>query len=85
MDKFDKDFKNYTAKKSEISSILNDIIRIGSSLKETDDLFGKSGGSAINESVIDDLQAILTNINETISSDIATKLEELKLLKKHSF
>lgn len=79
LDKFDRDFKSYGSKKAEISSILNDINRFSSSLKETD--FGSSDGSAINETVIDDLQTILTNINETIGSDISTKLEELKVLK----
>ncbi len=81
LDKFDKDFKFYSSKKSEISSILGDINRISSSLKETDSLFENSGSTAINESVISDLQTILTNINETIGSDIGTKLEELKVLK----
>ena len=79
LDKFDRDFKSYGSKKSEISSILGDISRLGSSLKEID--FGSSNGSVINETVIDDLQTILSNINETIGSDISTKLEELKVLK----
>lgn len=81
LDKFDKDFKLYSSKKSEIASILSDVNRISSSLKETNNLFDNSGSSAINESVITDLQGILTNINETIGSDISDKLEELKVLK----
>lgn len=81
LDKFDKDFKLYASKKSEIASILSDVNRISSSLKETDDLFDNSGSSVINESVITDLQGILQNINETIGSDISDKLEELKVLK----
>ena len=81
LDKFDQDFKQYSLKKSELNSILSDITRISSSLGETDSLFDSEGGSAINDSVINDFQSILNNINETIGSDINSKLEELKILK----
>ena len=81
LDKFDQDFKQYSLKKSELNSLLSDITRISSSLSETDTLFNSEGGSVINDSVINDFQSILDNINETIGSDINTKLEELKLLK----
>ena len=83
LDKFDQDFKRYSVKKSEISSILSDVERISSLLKDTEGLFSSEGGSsALNESVIGDLQTVLGNINETIGSDINTKLEELKVLKQ---
>ena len=82
LESFDRDFKKYSQKKGEIASILNDLSRLSASLKDSGSLFGSVGGSAINESVIGDLQNILGNINETIGSDINTKLEELQVLKQ---
>lgn len=82
LESFDNDFRKYNQKKGEVSSILSDFVRLSTSLQDTENLFGSNSGSAINESVIGDLQNILGNINETIGSDINSKLEELQVLKQ---
>ena len=75
---FDTNLKDYNLKKNEINKVLEDVSRISDTLKSSDNLFNQESGSAINDTVIDDLQNVLVNINETIGTDINQKLEQLK-------
>lgn len=81
LDKFDKQFKDYSVRKGELNRFFDDIARISSMLQDVD-ISGSDSGSSFNDSVIDDLQNVLTNINESIGSDISSKLEGLKTLKQ---
>ena len=82
LDKFDRQFKDYSVRKGELNRFYDEISRFSSMMKDTD-LFSSDTNSSLNESVIDDLQDVLTNINQSIGSDIVDKLEELKSLKNN--
>ena len=81
LDRFDKQFKEYNVRKGELNRFFDDISRISSMLKDEELFSSSDSGSSITESVIDDLQNVLSNINESIGSDISSKLEGLKALK----
>ena len=82
LDKFDKQFKDYSIRKGELNRFFDEISRFSAMMKDSD-LFTSDTNSSLNESVIDDLQDVLTNINQSIGSDIINKLEELKSLKNN--
>ena len=82
LDKFDRQFKDYSVRKGELNRFFDEISRFSSMMKDPD-LFSSDTNSSLNESVIDDLQDVLTNINQSIGSDIVDKLEELKSLKNN--
>ena len=83
LDILDNNFKEYKTKKAGLLKTFEDLTRISSSIKDSDDFITTqvtSGG--INDTVIDDLQSVLGDINSTLGSDVEKQLEHIKNLQE---
>jgi hypothetical protein len=84
LDTIDNNFKKYKSNKAGLLKSLEDLTRISNLLKENSStIMNKDTKSnTISDSVIDDLQSILTHIDSTLGGDVEKQLNQLKELEK---